>query len=95
VTVTATKIDSLHESGKNFITWAWPASTTIIYNNPVCLILHINYDGQQYYKKIIIHYSSPVLLNTPEQRPALNDLFVYTHYQVFVKLFNLLRLSTV
>jgi hypothetical protein len=30
---TATKIDSSHESGKNFITWAWPASTTIISNN--------------------------------------------------------------
>jgi hypothetical protein len=28
-TMTATKIDSSHESGKNFITWAWPASTTI------------------------------------------------------------------
>jgi hypothetical protein len=37
-TVTATKIDSSHESSKNFITWAWPASTTIIYNNSVlCL----------------------------------------------------------
>jgi hypothetical protein len=24
------------ESGKNFITWAWPASTTIIYNKPNC-----------------------------------------------------------
>jgi hypothetical protein len=35
MTVTATKIDSSHKSGKNFITWAWPASTTIIYNNPV------------------------------------------------------------
>jgi hypothetical protein len=35
MTVTATKIDSSHESGKNVITWAWPASTTIIYNNPV------------------------------------------------------------
>jgi hypothetical protein len=35
MTVTATKIDSSHESGKHFITWAWPASTTIIYNNPV------------------------------------------------------------
>jgi hypothetical protein len=33
MTVTATKIDTSHESGKNFITWAWPASTTIIYNN--------------------------------------------------------------
>jgi hypothetical protein len=35
MTLTTTKIDSSHESGKNFITWAWPASTTIIYNNPV------------------------------------------------------------
>jgi hypothetical protein len=35
MTVTATKIDSSHESGKNFITWEWPASTTIIQNNPV------------------------------------------------------------
>jgi hypothetical protein len=36
MTMTTTKIDSSHESGKNFIiTWAWPASTTIIYNNPV------------------------------------------------------------
>jgi hypothetical protein len=35
ITVTATTIDSSHESGKNFITWAWPASTTVIYNNPV------------------------------------------------------------
>jgi hypothetical protein len=34
-TVTATKIDSSHESGKNFITWVWPASTIIIYNNTV------------------------------------------------------------
>jgi hypothetical protein len=33
MTLTATKIDSSHESGKNFITRAWPASTTIIYNN--------------------------------------------------------------
>jgi hypothetical protein len=33
MTLTATKIDSSHESGKNFITWAWPVSTTIIYNN--------------------------------------------------------------
>jgi hypothetical protein len=33
MTVIATKIDSSHESGKNLITWAWPASTTIIYNN--------------------------------------------------------------
>jgi hypothetical protein len=23
------------DSDKNVITWAWPASTTIIYNNPV------------------------------------------------------------
>jgi hypothetical protein len=37
VTVTATKIDSSNESGKNFITWAWPASTTIIYDSPVFL----------------------------------------------------------
>jgi hypothetical protein len=29
MTVTATKIDSSHESGKNFIIWAWHASTTI------------------------------------------------------------------
>jgi hypothetical protein len=35
MTVTATKIDSSHESGKNFITWEWSTSTTIIYNNPV------------------------------------------------------------
>jgi hypothetical protein len=35
MTVPATKIDSSHESGKNVITWAWPASTTIIYSNPV------------------------------------------------------------
>jgi hypothetical protein len=44
--VTATKIDSSHESGKNVITWAWPASTTIIYNNPVerrRLELAVNY----------------------------------------------------
>jgi hypothetical protein len=33
MTVTATKIDSSHERGKNFIIWARPASTTIIYNN--------------------------------------------------------------
>jgi hypothetical protein len=35
MTVTATNIDSSHESGKNSITWAWPAWTTIILNNPV------------------------------------------------------------
>jgi hypothetical protein len=35
MTVTATKTDSSHESGENSITWAWPASTTIIYNKPV------------------------------------------------------------
>jgi hypothetical protein len=39
MTVTATKIDSSHESGKNFITWAWPASTSIIYNKPVQFVL--------------------------------------------------------
>jgi hypothetical protein len=33
ITVTWTKVDSSHESGKNFITWTWLASTTIIYNN--------------------------------------------------------------
>jgi hypothetical protein len=38
MTVTVTKIDSLHKSEKNFITWAWPTSTTIIYNNPVVLL---------------------------------------------------------
>jgi hypothetical protein len=35
MTVTATKIDSSHESGKNLITWAWSASTTVIHTNPV------------------------------------------------------------
>jgi hypothetical protein len=35
--MTAQKIDSSHESGKNFITWTWPASTTIIYNKPVLI----------------------------------------------------------
>jgi hypothetical protein len=35
MTVTATKINSSHECGKNFITWAWPASTTIIYNKVI------------------------------------------------------------
>jgi hypothetical protein len=35
MTVTATKIDSSNGSGKHLTTWAWPASTTIIYNNPV------------------------------------------------------------
>jgi hypothetical protein len=39
MTVTVIKVDSSHESGKNFITWAWPASTTIIYNNPVHMYL--------------------------------------------------------
>jgi hypothetical protein len=38
MTVIATKIDSSHESGKNFITWAWSASTTIIYNNTIHII---------------------------------------------------------
>jgi hypothetical protein len=33
--VTSTKIDSSYEIGKNFITWTWPALTTIIYNNHV------------------------------------------------------------
>jgi hypothetical protein len=37
MTVTATKIDSSNESGKNVLTWEWPASTTIIYNNPTKL----------------------------------------------------------
>jgi hypothetical protein len=37
MTVTATKIDNSHERGKNVITWAWPASTTIIYNNCISL----------------------------------------------------------
>jgi hypothetical protein len=36
------KIDSSHESGKNLVTWALPASTTIIYNDPVLLtVLHL------------------------------------------------------
>jgi hypothetical protein len=30
--MTVTIIDSSHESDKNFITWAWLASTIIIYN---------------------------------------------------------------
>jgi hypothetical protein len=38
MTVTSTKIDSSHESGKNFITWAWPASTTIIYKGYYSLL---------------------------------------------------------
>jgi hypothetical protein len=33
ITVTSTIIVSSHESGKNFITWTRPASTTIISNN--------------------------------------------------------------
>jgi hypothetical protein len=43
MTLTATKIDSSHESGKNFITWAWPASTTIIYKitHPVETLLKL------------------------------------------------------
>jgi hypothetical protein len=28
MTLTATKIDSSHESGKNLITWAWPRQLT-------------------------------------------------------------------
>jgi hypothetical protein len=36
------KIDSSHESGKNLVTWALPALTTIIYNDPVLLtVLHL------------------------------------------------------
>jgi hypothetical protein len=34
MTVTATKIDSSHKAAK-FHNWVWPASTTIMYNNPV------------------------------------------------------------
>jgi hypothetical protein len=33
------KTDSSHESGKNVIIWAWPTSTTIIWNNPVLQLL--------------------------------------------------------
>jgi hypothetical protein len=45
MTVTATKIDSSQEGGNDFITWAWPAATTIIYNNPVALrhLLYVNF----------------------------------------------------
>jgi hypothetical protein len=32
MTVTATKIDSSHESGKNVITWAWPAVLNEIFH---------------------------------------------------------------
>jgi hypothetical protein len=35
IKVTSTIIVSSHESGKNFITWTWPASTTIISNNHI------------------------------------------------------------
>jgi hypothetical protein len=38
MTVTVIKIDSSHESGKNFLSWAWPASTKIIYNSPVYVV---------------------------------------------------------
>jgi hypothetical protein len=50
MTVTATKNDSSHESGKNFTTWAWPTSTTIIYNNPVLGLNKIA--GAQYYARL-------------------------------------------
>jgi hypothetical protein len=40
ILITATNIDSPHKSGKNFITLAWPTSTTIIYNNPEELSIH-------------------------------------------------------
>jgi hypothetical protein len=33
MTVTATKIDSSHESGKNFITWAWPVKYCVPIRN--------------------------------------------------------------
>jgi hypothetical protein len=35
MTLTVTKIDSSQRGGKNFTTWAWLTSTTIIYNDPV------------------------------------------------------------
>jgi hypothetical protein len=41
MTVTATKIVSSHETGKFFITWAWPALTTLIYNNNPVFIKRI------------------------------------------------------
>jgi hypothetical protein len=37
MTLTVTKIDSSQRGDKNFIIWAWLASTTIIYNDPVVL----------------------------------------------------------
>jgi hypothetical protein len=40
ITVTVAKIDSSQWSGKNFITWAWLASTTIINDDPVQSVLY-------------------------------------------------------
>jgi hypothetical protein len=51
MTLTATKIDSSHESGNNFIKWAWAVSTVIIYNNNPVLITM---------KKIIFNYTLEV-----------------------------------
>jgi hypothetical protein len=51
MTVTATKIDSSHKSGKHFIKWAWAVSTVIIYNNNPVLITM---------KKIIFNYTLEV-----------------------------------
>jgi hypothetical protein len=49
MTVTATKMDSSHEIGKNVITRVWPASTTIIYNNPVYLLYYFFYFAALYH----------------------------------------------
>jgi hypothetical protein len=59
--MTATKIDSSHESDKNFITWAWTASTTIIYNYEPCIRHmkkkpYINFKCRAKKHKSLTHY---------------------------------------
>jgi hypothetical protein len=63
MTVTATKIDSSHESGKNFITWAWPAWTTIIYNNPVVYDQQKRDEEWLWKTKLLETYSIASILN--------------------------------
>jgi hypothetical protein len=73
ITVTSTKIDSSHESGKNFITWTWPASTTIIYNN------HVSCKRKGLPSWRIFFISRKYLLRQVMSSLSINRLFLFRY----------------
>jgi hypothetical protein len=73
ITVTSTIIVSSHESGKNFITWTRPASTTIISNN------HVSCKRKGLPSWRIFFISRKYLLRQDMSSLSINRLFLFRY----------------